>query len=61
MTKVRYLQCMAGDRFTRNVGDVANVSDDEAKRFVAAGYAEIVADEKAGGESDKKAGGKKSK
>lgn len=51
MAKVRYLQCMAGDRFTRNVGDVGEVSEDEAKRFVAAGYAEIVAnDKKAGGD-----------
>lgn len=38
------LQCMAGDRFVRNVGDEVELPDDEAGRLVAAGFAVEVAE-----------------
>lgn len=42
--KLKYLTCMAGDRFTRNAGDVAEVDEPEAGRLIRAGFAEPVAD-----------------
>ena len=38
--KVRYLVSMAGPGVTHNVGDVGEVSEEDAARLCAAGYAE---------------------
>ena len=37
--KVKMLQCMAGDRFVRNVGDEVEMPEAEAVRLIDAGFA----------------------
>lgn len=56
--KVKYRTCMAGSRFTRNVGDVADVGREEAERLIAAGFAEKFETEDDKGDGEKKDGGK---
>jgi hypothetical protein len=42
MPKVKLLTGMAGTDFSHNSGDVIDVSETQAKRFVEAGIAELV-------------------
>lgn len=39
MKRVKMLACMAGSGFTRNVGEIVAVPEDEAGRLIAAGFA----------------------
>lgn len=39
MIHVQYITCQVGADFTRNAGDIVEVSDDEAARLFAAQYA----------------------
>ena len=43
--KVVILQCMAGTDIVRNVGEVHEIEDTEAQRFIEAGACELFADE----------------
>ena len=42
MAKVKLLTSMAGINFSHNVGDIIEMSDEQAVRFVDAGIAEAV-------------------
>jgi hypothetical protein len=42
MAKIKMLTSMAGINFVHNAGDVIDVTDDQAVRFVGAGIAEAV-------------------
>ena len=42
MAKIKMLTSMAGIDFVHNAGDVIDVTDDQAVRFVGAGIAETV-------------------
>lgn len=46
MPKVKLLTSMAGVDFSHNAGDVIECNDAEAKRFIAAGIAEPVKEQR---------------
>lgn len=61
MVRVKYLVCMAGDRFVRNAGDPGEVEEAEAARLFAAGYAEPAAEPDTGDELAEGGGRRKKK
>lgn len=42
MKRVKYLQCMAGEYYVRDVGHECDIDDAEALRLVKAGFVELV-------------------
>ncbi len=52
--RVRLLTGMAWDRRTRRPGEIINLPDDEARRHIAAGQAELVDEDRPRGKRNQK-------